>query len=64
MSCPICHRGACMRSFHSLEAQERFDLKQTMSDDVDDLRDEILSLQDRIKELESDLQQALSEKEL
>ncbi len=64
MSCPICHRGACMRIFHSLDAQERFDLKQTMSDDVDDLRDEILSLQDRIKELESDLQQALSEKEL
>ncbi len=64
MSCPICHRGACMKSFHSLEAQERFDLKQTMSDDVDDLREEILSLQERIKELESELQRILSEKEL
>lgn len=53
-----------MKSFHSLEAQERFDLKQTMSDDVDDLREEILSLQERIKELESELQRILSEKEL
>jgi len=64
MSCPICHRNAYIKSLHSLEAHERFNLKQTMSDDVDDLRDEILSLQARIKELESDLQQALSEKEL
>jgi hypothetical protein len=47
-----------------LEAQERFDLKQTMSNDVDDLREEILSLQDQVKELESELQRVLSEKEL
>jgi hypothetical protein len=25
MSCEICGRGACTRSFHSLEAQEAFD---------------------------------------
>ena len=25
MSCEICGRGACMRSFHSLEEQEDFD---------------------------------------
>ncbi len=25
MSCEICGRGSCTRSFHSLEAQEEFD---------------------------------------
>ena len=26
MSCEICGRGSCTRSFHSLEAQEEFDM--------------------------------------
>lgn len=46
MSCPICHRSSCIKSFHSLSEQERFDKKQEMSDDVDKLREEILSLKE------------------
>lgn len=51
MSCEICGRGACTRSFHSAEAQAHYEAKQAMSDDVDELRDEVLALQSRIEEL-------------
>lgn len=54
MPCEICKRNSCTRSFHSLEAQERFDERQKMSDDVDTLREEIQYLQNRIVELEAD----------
>ena len=53
MSCKICGRGACTESFHSLEAQEAWEDRQTMSDDVDDLRREIQDLNAELKELRS-----------
>lgn len=43
MSCEICGRGSCTRSFHSIEAQEEFDERQSMSDDVGTLREELQS---------------------
>ena len=52
MSCPICHRTSCFKSFHSLEAQEFFDKKQEMSDDVDTLRERVLELESTVKSLE------------
>lgn len=55
MSCEICGRGACVRSFHSIEAQERFEAKQAMSDDVDDLREEIIDMKSRIADDDSQL---------
>lgn len=54
MGCEICGRNSCIRSFHSLEVQERFDARQKMSDDVEVLRQEIQELQDRISELEQE----------
>lgn len=53
MSCEICGRSSCIRSFHSLEQQERFDKKQSMSDNIDDLREEILSLEEEIYRLKA-----------
>lgn len=38
MSCKICNRSSCTESFHSLEEQEAWEERQTMSDDVDTLR--------------------------
>lgn len=55
MSCSICRRGSCTRSFHSIEEQERFDAREEMSDDVETLREEVQELQDRIAELEDEL---------
>lgn len=44
MSCEICGRSSCTRSFHSIEAQEDFDARKEMSDDVETLRcDELLA---------------------
>jgi len=51
MSCQICKRGACARWMHSLEEQERFDERETMSDDVDELRRTVQGLRDEIREL-------------
>ena len=51
MSCKICNRGACTESFHSLADQEAWEERQTMSDDVDDLRREIQDLKAELKEL-------------
>lgn len=48
MSCEICGRGACTRSFHSLEDQELFDAREKMIDDVDLLR---LTVQNMDREL-------------
>jgi regulator of replication initiation timing len=36
---------------HSLEEQERFDERETMSDDVDELRRAVQGLRDEIREL-------------
>lgn len=55
MSCEICGRGACTRSFHSFEDQEEYDKRQEMSDDVDTLRREIQSLQKEIQELKAEI---------
>ncbi len=54
MSCQICKRGACARWMHSLEEQERFDERVTMSDDVDELRRTVQGLRDEIRELTTD----------
>ena len=54
MSCQICKRGACARWMHSIEEQERFDERETMSDDVDELRRTIQGLRDEIRELTAD----------
>mgnify|MGYP001559819182 CR=1 FL=1 len=51
MSCQICKRGACARWMHSIEEQERFDDRETMSDDVDELRRTVQGLRDEIREL-------------
>lgn len=53
MSCEICGRGACTRSFHSLADQEAYDARQAMSDDVDTLRREIQDLRAEIAELKA-----------
>ena len=50
MSCEICKRGNCIRSFHSIQAQEEYDERQEMSEDVDDLRCEIQELKAEVKE--------------
>ncbi len=35
MSCEICKKGACTRSFHSLEVQEDFDEKRGDEEDLE-----------------------------
>ncbi len=44
MSCEICGRGSCVRSFHSLEEQELYDERCEMSTDVTELQEEIQEL--------------------
>lgn len=67
MSCEICGRGSCTRSFHSIEAQEEFDERQSMSDDVGTLREELQSaraelaaLRIRAEQAEAELQEIAS----
>lgn len=67
MSCEICGRGSCTRSFHSIEAQEEFDERQSMSDDVGTLREELQSaraelaaLYKRAEQAEAELQEMAS----
>lgn len=55
MSCHICHRSSCVKSFHSLESQERFNKKQEMSDDIDTLREEIIFLKEQINTFEKEI---------
>lgn len=52
MSCEICGRSACIRSFHSLESQALFDERQSMPDDVETLRRDLQDALARIRELE------------
>lgn len=54
MTCEICGRGSCTRIFHSFEAQERHDTKLKMSDDVDELREEILDLREKARKTSDD----------
>jgi peptidoglycan hydrolase CwlO-like protein len=58
MSCPICHRSSCTLSFHSLAAQERYEARQSMSDDVDVLREQLQEAQEEIASLKADLERA------
>ena len=51
MACQICGRSSCIKSFHSLEEQEKWDARQLMSDDVDVLRCKIQELEQELKEL-------------
>ena len=60
MSCEICRRNSCTRSFHSLEEQERFDQRQGMPDDVNELRE---SVQDLTTELNAARAELAAEKE-
>ncbi len=43
-------RGACASWMHSIEEQERYEERQSMSSDVDDLRSEIQSQKDELAE--------------
>ena len=52
MSCEICGRSGCTRSFHSLGQQEKYDERQEMSDDVEELRLEIQELREEIEVLD------------
>lgn len=61
MSCPICRRTSCCLSFHSLDAQERYEARQSMSDDVEELREQLqdtledlAAAQQRVEELEAE----------
>ena len=61
MSCPICGRGSCTESFHSIEEQERFDAVAGMDEyqlrrEVVDLRLEIKDLKAKMDTLEGDLE--------
>ena len=52
MSCEICKRSSCTRSFHSFAAQEAFDEREEMSDDVETLRQELQEARWEMKEIE------------
>ena len=56
MSCEICKRGACTRSFHSIEEQERFDERQGMSSDIDILREQIQNLKQELADTTAQLE--------
>jgi len=49
MSCEICGRGACTRSFHSLEAQEEFDRVNQTDKIKDRMRDALVYKVNRLK---------------
>jgi uncharacterized coiled-coil DUF342 family protein len=55
MSCPICRRSSCTVSFHSHYEQERFEQRQNMSDDVDDLRCEAQCYGEELTELKVEI---------
>jgi hypothetical protein len=59
MSCSICGRGSCTKSFHSIEEQEKHDKYADMSEDrlireCVDLSDEVSNLSDSIESLSSE----------
>lgn len=54
MSCEICGRGSCMRSFHSLEEQEEVG---PWLDKIDDLRDRLREKDEEIERLEARIEE-------
>ena len=57
MSCEICKRGSCVRSFHSLSEQGDFDKMQELlknpQDSIDELQSRITELEQQVNALES-----------
>ena len=51
MSCKICGRGSCASWMHSLEQQEAYEQRQSMSDDVETLRIQLQEAQSEISSL-------------
>ena len=49
MGCEICGRGACTRSFHSLEEQEEFDRVNQTDKIKDRMRDALVYKVNRLK---------------
>ncbi len=49
MTCEICGRGACIRSFHSIEEQEEFDRVNKTDEIKDRLKSKIKYRVDRLK---------------
>lgn len=64
MSCLICKRSSCIKSFHSIGDQERYEKKQEMSDDIDILRDRALELEAQIEEIECENRDKAAERDL
>ena len=54
MSCEICRRSSCTRSFHSLESQNRHDEIINLSEHntTIDLAEMVYDLQEQVKQLE------------
>lgn len=55
MSCEICGRNSCTRSFHSLREQEAFDSRQGMSSDVEELRIDLQNERAEAEDLRTEL---------
>ena len=58
MSCEICGRSSCIKSFHSLEAHEKFDRRKEMSDDVDVLKMQLQDAQEELEIVKRELEEA------
>lgn len=59
MSCAICGRSSCTRSFHALEEQEQYDRISRLSDRqmismIIDLESEVASLKQEIENIQKD----------
>lgn len=59
--CEICGKSSCTRSFHSLEAQEKFDRRKEMSNDVDVLKMQLQDAQEELETLKRELEEARME---
>ena len=55
MTCEICKRSSCTRSFHSIEEQERYDARQEMSGDIDELREDLQLANEEIDRLNAQI---------
>jgi len=51
MSCKICGRSSCASFMHSIEQQEAYEQRQSMSDDVETLRIQLQEAQSEISSL-------------
>ena len=64
MTCEICGRGACTRSFHSLSDQERHDARHLFAGDLEELeqlRATVARLEGELAATRADLETALNE---